>query len=74
MPARVAYDALGLPPAEHDVVRLLADGLYLEEVAARRCVSRNTVRNQVASARERTGARTCNQLCALLARAEGKER
>jgi DNA-binding CsgD family transcriptional regulator len=68
MPARVAYDALGLSPAEHDVVRLLADGLYTEEVAARRGTSRNTVRNQVRSALEQTGARTCNQLCALLAR------
>jgi DNA-binding CsgD family transcriptional regulator len=74
MPARVAYDALGLTPAEHDVVRLLSEGLLLKEVAVRRYVGYCTVRKLLALARERTGARTSEQLCAMLARAEaGKD-
>lgn len=67
---RLAITAAYLTPAELEILRLLGQGCDLAQVAQARYVSRNTVRNQLALARERMDFRTNHQLVALVARAE----
>lgn len=45
----------GLSPAEQSVLRLLCDGLDVQEIAQINSVSENTVRTQVRSLRDKTG-------------------
>ena len=45
----------GLSPAEQSVLRLLCDGMDVQEIAQAHRVSENTVRTQVRSLRDKTG-------------------
>jgi DNA-binding NarL/FixJ family response regulator len=45
----------GLSPAEQSVLRLLCDGMDVQEIAQNHGVSENTVRTQVRSLRDKTG-------------------
>jgi len=67
LPARLAvlYD---LTPAESEVGALLVDGVGPAEIAGRRGVSLETVRNQIKALLQKTGAPRLGALIALLAR------
>ncbi len=58
----------GLSRAESEVAALLADGLAPTEIADRRSVSLDTVRNQIKALLQKTGASRLGGLIALLAR------
>lgn len=62
---RSLYD---LTPAETEVGVLLAQGLTPAEIADRRSVSLDTVRNQIRVLLQKTGATRLGGLIALLAR------
>ena len=54
-----------LTPAQKKYVSDLASGLSVKESAAIRFISPFTIRNTIASAKERVGARTTNNLIAM---------
>ena len=54
-----------LTPAQKRYVSDLASGLSVKESAAIRFISPFTIRNTIASAKERVGARTTNSLIAM---------
>jgi DNA-binding CsgD family transcriptional regulator len=56
-----------LTPAETEVAVLLAQGLAPAQIAERRAVSVETVRNQIKALLEKTGAERLGGLIALLA-------
>jgi DNA-binding CsgD family transcriptional regulator len=54
-----------LTPAQRKYISDLASGLSVKESAAIRFISPFTIRNTIASAKERVGARTTNNLIAM---------
>jgi DNA-binding CsgD family transcriptional regulator len=67
--ARVLQETFALTPAETALAAALLDGLTPRAYAARRRVSVNTIRTQLASLRAKLGAGTQAQVVARLARA-----
>lgn len=55
-----------LTSAQREIVRLLAAGLDLKEIAVYRATRRTTVKNQLWEAKQRAGARTTWQLVAMV--------
>lgn len=51
-----------LTPRERMIVKLLADGLTLKEIAARIGTAHGTVRQQIQRARDRSGCRSNAEL------------
>jgi pimeloyl-ACP methyl ester carboxylesterase/DNA-binding CsgD family transcriptional regulator/PAS domain-containing protein len=63
---RLAHAAFGLTPAEQDVVRELAGGASLREIAVRRSRSLNTLKTQLQAALTKTGTRSQGQLLCMV--------
>lgn len=63
---QLAHTAFGLTAAEQEVVRELASGLSLREIAARRSRSLNTVKTQLQSVLTKTGTRSQGQLLCMV--------
>jgi DNA-binding CsgD family transcriptional regulator len=58
--------SLGLTPTEAEVARLVAEGMSSRDIAERRGVSLNTVRNQVQTAMSKAGTRRRAELARLV--------
>jgi DNA-binding CsgD family transcriptional regulator len=65
MPRRINLLHENLTSAQKRYVSDLASGLSVKESAAIRFISPFTIRNTIASAKERVGARTTNSLIAM---------
>ena len=67
MPTREALGTIyGLTPAEAEVVQLLAKGLPLDEIAADRGISLNTVRSHLKHIFSKTGTSRQGELLGLV--------
>jgi len=70
MEDKYQYQDKTLAPRQKETIEKLCEGKIRKEIADEMGVTVDTIRNYITGARERTGARTTNQLVAWVARGE----